>query len=244
MPIIHHVVVGKGRPAVVFVHGFGCARSDWEAQMMHLSPRHLTVTVDLRGHGATPGTAAEFQSSDTALMWPKAYGRSRCPCRDGRSQRGVSGRRRGRLAGTSHRTGVVLIDGSQFGPATETVLKQTFTTPNGFEALVRRLFEEMFTGNNNAAVATSVPNVPSAYPGHSGTSRRSTSRATTSAASQPSLAELRVPVMGVQSTTATNSVSGGKLCYGVGMARRSSQTQPPLDAHEREMVRDGGWACR
>jgi hypothetical protein len=24
MPLIHHVVSGKGHPAVVFVHGFGC----------------------------------------------------------------------------------------------------------------------------------------------------------------------------------------------------------------------------
>src|ERR1700733_13253966 len=36
MPIIHHVVAGKGRPAVVFVHGFGCAHSGWDAQVAHL----------------------------------------------------------------------------------------------------------------------------------------------------------------------------------------------------------------
>jgi pimeloyl-ACP methyl ester carboxylesterase len=59
MPLIHHVVTGKGHPAVVFVHGFGCAHSDWNAQVAHLSPRHQTVTVDLRGHGASSGTVAE-----------------------------------------------------------------------------------------------------------------------------------------------------------------------------------------
>ena len=59
MPLIHHVVTGNGRPAVVFVHGFGCALSDWDAQVSHLSPRHLTIAVDLRGHGTSPGTAAE-----------------------------------------------------------------------------------------------------------------------------------------------------------------------------------------
>jgi hypothetical protein len=31
MPFIHHVVTGKGRPPGVFVHGFGCALSDWDA---------------------------------------------------------------------------------------------------------------------------------------------------------------------------------------------------------------------
>jgi pimeloyl-ACP methyl ester carboxylesterase len=57
--MIHHVLTGTGRPPVVFVHGFGCAHSDWAAQVTHLSPRHQTVAVDLRGHGASPGTVAE-----------------------------------------------------------------------------------------------------------------------------------------------------------------------------------------
>ena len=61
MPLIHHVVTGKGRPAVVFVHGFGCALSDWDAQVAHLSPRHLTVAVDLRGHGTSPGARLTAQ---------------------------------------------------------------------------------------------------------------------------------------------------------------------------------------
>jgi pimeloyl-ACP methyl ester carboxylesterase len=33
--------------------------SDWDAQVAHLSPRHRTVAVDLRGHGASPGTSDE-----------------------------------------------------------------------------------------------------------------------------------------------------------------------------------------
>ena len=59
MPLIHHVVTGRGRPAVMFVHGFGCAHSDWDAEVAHLSPRHQTIAVDLRGHGASPGIAAD-----------------------------------------------------------------------------------------------------------------------------------------------------------------------------------------
>ncbi len=59
MPLIHHVITGQGRPAVVFVHGFGCAQSDWDAQVAHLSRRYQTIAVDLRGHGASPGTPDE-----------------------------------------------------------------------------------------------------------------------------------------------------------------------------------------
>jgi pimeloyl-ACP methyl ester carboxylesterase len=56
MPLIHHVVTGQGRPPIVFVHGFACAHNDWDAQVTHLSPRHQTVAVDLRVHGASFGT--------------------------------------------------------------------------------------------------------------------------------------------------------------------------------------------
>ena len=39
------------------------------------------------------------------------------------------------LQAPAHTTGVGFIDGSQFSPAIETVLKQIFTTPSGFQAL-------------------------------------------------------------------------------------------------------------
>src|SRR5579859_4855932 len=59
MALIHYVVTGSGRPPIVFVHGFACAHSDWDAQVAHLSPNHQTIAVDLRGHGASRGEAAE-----------------------------------------------------------------------------------------------------------------------------------------------------------------------------------------
>jgi pimeloyl-ACP methyl ester carboxylesterase len=59
MAVLHHAVSGTGAPPVVFVHGFACALSDWDAQVAHHSSRHQTVTVDLRAHGRTPGTARD-----------------------------------------------------------------------------------------------------------------------------------------------------------------------------------------
>jgi pimeloyl-ACP methyl ester carboxylesterase len=59
MPLIYHVVTGQGRPPIVFVHGFACAHNDWDEQVTHLSPRHQTVAVDPRGHGASPSTPDE-----------------------------------------------------------------------------------------------------------------------------------------------------------------------------------------
>jgi pimeloyl-ACP methyl ester carboxylesterase len=200
MPLIHHVVTGKGRPPFVFVHGFGCALSDWDAQVAHLSPRHQTVAVDLRGHGASPGTVAECSieryGADVAevmqaVALPPAVlighsmdvgSLSKLPCRH------------------RHTAGVVLVDGSQFAAAMETVLKQTFATPNGFEGLIRRWFQEMFTAKSNAAVVTSVVERAERLPRSIGEKllldilRYDVGRLTTS------LADLRVPVMALQTT--------------------------------------------
>lgn len=52
---IEHTRRGSGSPPFVFVHGFGCARADWDAQVEHLAPRHETIAVDLGAHGASPG---------------------------------------------------------------------------------------------------------------------------------------------------------------------------------------------
>ena len=78
MTLIHHVVTGAGDPPIVFVHGFACAHEDWDAQVAHLSPRHRTVAVDLRGHGASPGTAADCSIERTAPTWLRSCARWRC----------------------------------------------------------------------------------------------------------------------------------------------------------------------
>lgn len=55
MALIEHTSTGTAAPPFVFVHGFGCARSDWDAQVAHLSASHQCVAVDLGGHGTSPG---------------------------------------------------------------------------------------------------------------------------------------------------------------------------------------------
>ena len=44
-------VQGKGSPALVFIHGWSCDKSYWEAQVAHFSKKHNVVAVDLAGHG-------------------------------------------------------------------------------------------------------------------------------------------------------------------------------------------------
>ena len=99
MPLIHHVITGQGRPPIVFVHGFGCSHSDWNAQVAHFSQRHQTVAVDLRGHGASPGTADECSIEEYGTRRGRGHAGTRRaagnPCRP---QHGMPCGSRGRLA--------------------------------------------------------------------------------------------------------------------------------------------------
>ena len=201
MSLIHHVVAGQGRPPVVFVHGFGCAHSDWDAQVAHLSPRHLTVAVDLRGHGASPGTpdecAVEQHGADVAEVMrmvglpPSILVGHSMGCRV--TLEAV-------LQAPERTAGVVLVDGSQFAPSMEAALTAAFAMPDGMASLARRWFQEMFTPKSNPAVVAAIQ----ARVGHlprqisekmlTDLVRYDVARLTTS------LTNLRVPVMAIQTT--------------------------------------------
>jgi pimeloyl-ACP methyl ester carboxylesterase len=48
---IHYTVEGKGEPALVFIHCWGCNRNFWENQVAEFSKTNRVVTIDLPGHG-------------------------------------------------------------------------------------------------------------------------------------------------------------------------------------------------
>ena len=48
---IAYQVVGSGKPALLFVHGWCCDQSYWDAQVYHFAPQYKVVTIDLVGHG-------------------------------------------------------------------------------------------------------------------------------------------------------------------------------------------------
>ena len=56
---MHFVHFGKGKPSLVFVHGFACTSEDWRAQLEHFPKTNEIVACDLRGHGSTPGRPHE-----------------------------------------------------------------------------------------------------------------------------------------------------------------------------------------
>ena len=222
MPLIHHVVSGSGRPPVVFVHGFGCAHDDWDAQVAHLASRHQVVAVDLRGHGASPGTAAECAieryGADVAdvmeaLDLPPAV-------LVGHSM-GCRVVVEAALQAPSLTAGLVLIDGSQFAPAMQRALQDIFATPGGYADLVRRWFVEMFTAKSNASVVAGAAERAGRLAPAIGQrlladmARYDVGRLATS------LADLRVAVMAIQ-TTYSNAQRERRVM-------RKDQTTPYLE---------------
>jgi pimeloyl-ACP methyl ester carboxylesterase len=201
MPAIHHVVTGNGRPPILFVHGFACAHSDWDAQVAHLSPRHQTVAVDLRGHGLSPGTpdecSIERYGADVVevmraidLLPAVLVGHSM----------GCRVVLEAALQAPGHAAGIVLVDGSQFAPAMEAILKDALATPDGFGNLTRRWFEDMFTPKSDPAVVASVVGRAECLPREIGEKvlldlvRYDVNRL------PMAFGDLRVPVMAIQTT--------------------------------------------
>ncbi len=63
--------VGTGAPAFLFVHGWGCDRSTWAAQLENLGRDHRCVAIDLRGRGGSdpaPPFGVEQAASDLAAV--------------------------------------------------------------------------------------------------------------------------------------------------------------------------------
>ncbi|MFV0298732.1 MAG: alpha/beta fold hydrolase [Hyphomicrobiaceae bacterium] len=148
MALIEHTRTGSGAPPLVFVHGFGCARSDWDAMVAHFKGTHDTIAVDLGAHGTSPGTAehrrierhgADVAELITALDLPPAviFGHS-MGCR-------VSMEATSRVP--ERIKAVVLVDGSKLGEqgSTSYLKRSEALEKAGYQPAVRAAFEAMFS---------------------------------------------------------------------------------------------------
>jgi pimeloyl-ACP methyl ester carboxylesterase len=222
MALIHHVVTGRGRPPLVFVHGFGCGHTDWDSQVAHFSDRHQTVAVDLRGHGESPGSAAdcsiERYGADVAEVMrvldlpPTVLVGHSMGCRVAIEAA---------LQAPAHTAGVVLVDGSQFAPGMAAVLRQRFATAEGYAATVDGLFADMFTAKSDAAVVASVAGRAKRLPRAVGEKMLTDMQRYDVGRLAQSLAGLRVPVLVVQSTYSNEKRERRPL--------QAEQTTPYLD---------------
>lgn len=148
MALIQYTRTGSGRPPLVFVHGFGCARSDWDAMVAHFRDRHETVAVDLGAHGTSPGTVdhrrIETHGADVAALLaeldlPPAviFGHS-MGCRVAMDAT---------LRVPERVKAVVLVDGSKLGDkgSTSYLNRAKALEDAGYQPFIRAAFEAMFS---------------------------------------------------------------------------------------------------
>jgi len=144
-------------PAIVFVHGFGCARSDWAAQVAALSSGHDVIAVDLAAHGESPGSAADCTierfGADVAELLRTI----------GLAQAVLVGHSMGcrvvveaALQAPAKVAGLVLVDGSQFVADASAVLDAAFATPGGYASIVSGMFAQMFNERSDREAADAI----------------------------------------------------------------------------------------
>ncbi len=222
MTPIHHVVRGDGAPPIVFVHGFACAQSDWDAQVAHLSSRHRTIAIDLRGHGMSSGTpdecSIERYGADVAELM---HALEVSPAVLVGHSMGCRVVLEAALQAPARVAGIVFVDSSQFVPAMADVLREAFLAPDGFATLTQRWFREMFTAKSRPEAVAAVVERATRLPRAIGEKmmldlvRYDVTRFTTS------LGDVRAPVMAIQATYSNERRERRPLSQG--------QTSPFLD---------------
>ena len=144
---LYYERAGVGAPPLVFVHGFACAHEDWQPQVEAFGPRHMVISCDLRGHGASPGEpescSIETYGADVAAL-VRALNLSGAIL-VGHSM-GTRVVLQACLDAPDRVAGIVLVDGSfqaAAGERAEEDLRRTITS-TGYAAWAGRQFEQMF----------------------------------------------------------------------------------------------------
>ena len=201
---LHHIRAGAGEPALVFVHGFGCSRSDWAAQIAHFTGAHDCVACDLRGHGETPGRAEdcsiETYGTDVARMLdtldlpPAVLVGHSMGCRVVLQAA---------LDAPQRVAGLVLIDGSRFAtgdPAAAEAAAAQAVAAAGYTRFARGLFDGMFLPTSDPALRARIVKRAEAVPPAVGAALFARFVAWDARNIERALSQARQPLLVVQST--------------------------------------------
>jgi pimeloyl-ACP methyl ester carboxylesterase len=200
---IEYTRKGSGSPPFVFVHGFGCARSDWDAQVAHLAPQHTTVAVDLGAHGETAGRpehgriethGKEVADLIAALELP--------PCILVGHSMGCRVVLEAALNAPASVAGIVLVDGSRLGAAGSKAHEATRDqiAAVGFQTFVKPLFAAMFSPAYDKVKAEAIIARAAARPADIAGALFADIGRWDSEKMDATLAGLKVPLMLIQST--------------------------------------------
>jgi pimeloyl-ACP methyl ester carboxylesterase len=202
---MHYFERGKGAPPILFVHGFTCDHTDWEAQVAAFAPKHRIVACDLRGHGRTPGTpdscSIETFGADVAALVAELDLRDAILVGHSLGCRVVL--QAARLV-SDRVGGIVLIDGSKLGTGDPDALERATRAKvegAGFASFVTGMFEQMFVPVTPAATRTRIIDRASNMPAAIGAALFPRTPAWDAKNLERVLSETRQPLLVLQSTT-------------------------------------------
>ena len=154
MTVLDHTREGRGEPTVVFVHGFACARSDWNLQVAHLRGRFETVAVISAVTGRRLAARRMSGSTRTGAM-------SRRCAELGIERAVLVGHSMGcrvvmhAMSEAPERVaGLVLVDGSRLGAAGSTAYKDRAKRIGeiGYRTYIEPFFAQMFLPGVDRAI--------------------------------------------------------------------------------------------
>ncbi len=205
MSVMHYVQQGYGTPAIVFVHGFTCDHTDWEAQMGAFASRHRVIACDLRGHGKTPGSpddcSIDTYGADVAALVQELDLKGAILVGHSLGCRVVLQAARN----TPDRIGgIVLVDGSRLGTGDPDALEQTMRAKVeavGFAKFAGAMFEQMFVPGTPAAIKAGIMDRAAKMPAAIGTALFPRTPAWDAKNLERVLTETKQPLLALQSTT-------------------------------------------
>jgi pimeloyl-ACP methyl ester carboxylesterase len=213
-----------GTPPLIFIHAFGCARSDWDAQLAHFAPTRTCIAVDLGGHGDTPAqpehTTVEAHARDIVDLMiahdlpPAVVIGNSLGCR---VTLDMAGRAPERVCG------LVLVDGSRLSPTGDTnhAALGADAGPEHYTSVARRMFAQMFSPDCDPAIVTAMAERAVSIEPAFGLALLADIGRHDLEEMERLLGSVSVPVLAIQSTQIT--ADGQRHQLGVG------QTSPYLD---------------
>ena len=195
---------GRGSPPLVFVHGFGCAWNDWEAQFARFQASTTVVACDLRAHGATPGEPAECSieqyGADVAELLAEPQLAPAVLIGHSMGCRVVLQCCRVAPALVS---GIVLLDGSRVGSGDPAAAERAIAAQlegDGYERFTRSFFEEMFVESSDPVVKAAIIERSQRLPAEAGRALMTRLVGWDARELESALDSIRVPLMAVQTT--------------------------------------------
>jgi pimeloyl-ACP methyl ester carboxylesterase len=198
-------MTGIGDPPLIFVHGFACDGTDWQAQRESLEKKTTVIVCELPGHGFSPGTSAEctIEAYGAAVAKTLRELPSRPAILVGHSM-GCRVVLEANRVQSDAVAGLVLVDGSRISSGDPIAAEQAMADElagDGYRRFVRQFFESMFFPSSNPALAMAIVERALRFPTGLGRTLMTDLAGWDAREMESALDSVHVPLLAIQSTT-------------------------------------------